>query len=176
MRKVCAWCGSAATPSGDGDHNRPEPVSHGICEECRDNFTFQNGVSLQQYIDSLPLPVLVLDEDSRVAAVNSTACKALKKEPTAILHQLKGNVFECANSRLPEGCGRTIHCSGCAIRRAVTETFETGKPQNMVPATLTFEEQEHALVADLMITTVKTKDFVILRLDRMTKRTGGEDA
>lgn len=142
-------------------------VTHGICESCHDNLTFQHGVPLGEYLDSLPHPVVAVDGDGVVLLANARACEALGKNPKDMIGQRGGNVFECAYARLPEGCGRTIHCSGCAIRRAVTKTFETGEPRYRVPATLMKDDPDHPSAVSMTITTVKAGDTVFLRVERM---------
>jgi hypothetical protein len=147
---------------------RPDTeISHGICESCVDNFTFQQGVPFQRYLDSIAVPVLAVDRYVVVKAVNQKACDVLGKDPREIVQHLGGNVFECAHARLPEGCGRTIHCSGCVIRKSVTRTFETGEPQINVPATLRRRGLDHPSPVVLFITTVKSEDVVMLRVDRI---------
>jgi hypothetical protein len=147
-------------------------VSHGICGECINNLTFQNGVSYQDYIDSLSAPVLLLvvhaDTYLITKQVNAKASAVLQKEPREIVQHLAGNVFECAHARLPEGCGRTVHCSGCTIRRAVMDTYRTGIPQSMVPATLKRNRSDRSERVDLFVTTVKTGEMVVLRIEELS--------
>jgi PAS domain-containing protein len=150
---------------GDGPGRRQ--LVHGICERCINNFTFQTGVPLQEYLDSLFIPVLAVDSDIVVQMANTAACRALGKELGEIVQHRGGNVFECAHARLPEGCGKTIHCSGCVIRRAVTTTYETGEAKSRIPATLCRKDDDPASSVDLTITTVKAGNVVILRVDRM---------
>ncbi|MDA8100984.1 MAG: PAS domain-containing protein [Nitrospiraceae bacterium] len=171
MRRVCAWC---RTDMGRAEGNKlpDSEISHGICPACVDNFAFQQGVSLEQFLDSLAMPVFVVDGDVIVKAVNKAGCAALGKRPGEMLERLGGNVFECAHARLPEGCGRTIHCSGCAIRRAVTKTFITGEPQCDIPATLTRNDADDRSAVALVITTVKHGDAVLLRVDRIEPQPG----
>lgn len=145
---------------------RPDTeISHGICEGCLNNFEFQQGVPMQRYLDSIPLPVVVVDRQVVVKAANRTACEALHKEPLEIVQHLAGNVFECAHARLPEGCGKTVHCSGCVIRRSVTRTYETGEPQVGVPAMLRRGGAGHPPDIALTITTVRSGDTVLLRVE-----------
>jgi hypothetical protein len=145
---------------------RPDTeTTHGICRGCADNFEFQQGVPFQRYIDSLPLPVLVVDRHVVVKAVNRSACEALGKEPLEIVQHLGGNVFECEYARLPEGCGRTVHCSGCAIRRSVTRTYETGEPLTGVPAVLHRGGKDRPRDIAFTITTVRSGSWVLLRVD-----------
>jgi PAS domain-containing protein len=166
MRLICAWCNKEIGHVENG----PLPdaaISHGICKACADNMTFQRGISLQQYIDSIPVPVFVVDDEVVVKAANAKAREVLGKDALGMQGYRGGDVFECSHARLPEGCGRTIHCSGCAIRRSVTRTFKTGESLSMVPATLSQYDPDHPSTAALWITTVKVDDTVLLRVDRM---------
>jgi PAS domain-containing protein len=166
MKRVCAWCRKeigtiASTRHGD------DAVSHGICPDCISNLTFQQGASLQELIDSIDLPIFVVDDDVRVKAANATACRTLGKDAVTMQGHRSGDVFECAHARLPEGCGRTIHCSGCAIRRSVAHTFQTGETLSGVPATLSRNDPDHSSDIALTITTVKAGGLVMLRIDRI---------
>lgn len=175
MRRVCAWCRRELGFVENTKHPDSE-VSHGICAECVQNFSFQTGVPYQQYMDSIPMPVLMLvvhaDTYLITKHVNRKACEVLRKDPEEMVQHLAGNVFECAHARLPEGCGRTMHCSGCTIRRAVMETYRTGKPQSMVPATLkrTFSGKNDRL--DLLITTIRIGEVVLLRIEEIRASPG----
>lgn len=165
MKCVCAWCAKETGRAEDSRH--PDTViSHGICESCLDNITFQQGVALQRYLDSLPVPILVVDDDVVVQAVNASACEMLGKDRVDIDQKRGGDVFECAYARLPGGCGRTIHCSGCTIRRTVMKTHETGQPQCMIPATLSRGIPGEVSTIVLYITTVKAGNAVLLRVDK----------
>lgn len=111
MKRVCACCRSEIGTV----QNNPVPdseISHGICEKCLENIEFQKGVSFQKYLDSFPVPVIMIgiyaDAFLITKAVNKAACQVLEKEPEEMVQHLEGNVFECAHARLPEGCGRTI--------------------------------------------------------------------
>ena len=166
MKRVCAWCTKEMGVVESS--SRPDAeISHGICESCVDNFSFQQGVPFQQYLDSIPVPVMTVDRFVVVKAVNRKACDVLGKDPREIVQHLGGNVFECAHARLPEGCGGTIHCSGCVIRKSVTRTFETGEPRVSVPATLRRGDADHPSAVVLHITTVRSGDVVMLRVDRI---------
>lgn len=142
-------------------------ISHGICDGCSDNFAFQMGVPLQQYLDSLPLPVLAVDRSVVVKASNAKACAALGKGPQEVIERLGGTVFECSHARLPEGCGGTIHCSGCAIRRSVERTYVTGEAQIRVPAVLKRQGREGLSEVALIITTVRSGEVVLLQVEEM---------
>ena len=167
MKAICAWCGANIVCAGETAPSGTQ-VSHGICAPCAENFEFQNGVSLQRFIDSLPVPVLLVDADCRTEATNKTAREQLGKSSEAVRGELLGTVFTCVNSGLPGGCGRTIHCSGCAIRRTVNRTLATGEPQ-VSPATLRLSDPDDPRAVALIITTVKTDGMVLLRLEGLAK-------
>jgi len=169
MKRVCAWC-KKELGFVEGSSRPHTEVSHGICEGCVDNFTFQQGVPFQRYIDSISVPVLSVDRYVVVKSANRKACDMLGKELREVVQHLGGNVFECAHARLPEGCGRTIHCSGCVIRKSVTLTFETGEPQINVPAILRRGDPEHLSAVVLWITTVRSGSMVLLRVDRIEQQ------
>ncbi len=166
MKRICAWCRREMGTVAGSIH--PDTVlSHGICDQCFDNMQFQLGAPLLQYLDSLPVPVLAVDGNVVVKAVNARGCGVLGKERREIDQHLGGNVFECAYARLPEGCGRTIHCSGCTIRRSVMHTYKTGEPLVAVPAVLSRDDDDDVTAVALTVTTVRAGDLVFLRVDSM---------
>ena len=167
MIQVCAWCGSEI---GKITSRYPESeLSHGICRSCYDNMRFQAGAPLSDYLDGLPVPVYVVNDDAVVQGTNRAGLEMVGKEPNEVVGRYGGDVFECAYARLPGGCGRTVHCSGCTIRRTVTRTFETGEAQSRVPAVLRYGESESPTPVNLRITTAKIQGFVLLRVDEMVQ-------
>jgi PAS domain-containing protein len=168
MIHICAWCGSQIGIVASSRF--PEStLSHGICQSCYDNIRFQEGAPLAEYLDSLPEPVYVVNGDGVVKDVNRAGCRMLGKEPGEIVRHRGGDVFECSYARLPGGCGRTVHCSGCTIRRAVMQTFETGAAQGHVPAVLNHEDGAGPTPVRLTITTVKVQGVVLLRVDEVAQ-------
>lgn len=165
MKCICAWCLKQLAPAPETDAV-DSGISHGICEECINNVQFQTGVALQKYLDSFAIPILLVDEDVRVLGANHAASALTGKNALEIMAQLAGNVFECKYARLPEGCGKTIHCSGCAIRQAVTKCITTGEPQVKIPAYLNPAES-HSLT--LTITAVKMGSAVALRIEEIAE-------
>jgi nitrogen fixation/metabolism regulation signal transduction histidine kinase len=113
-------------------------------------------------------PVLVVDSGDRIESANRKAREMLEKELAEIKGSSRGVVFECAYARLPEGCGKTDHCSGCAIRRTIAHTFESGKSSLRVPATLKCELPKEGEDRRFLISTEKAGDVVLLRIDDVT--------
>lgn len=166
MKLVCAWCGAEMERSGYG-HTSDNNTSHGMCPACRQALSSQDqGVALQRHIDGIPIPILLVDEKHKTLGMNAKASEILGKPTEPPTGSQFGLVFDCVHSQLPEGCGRTIHCSGCVIRRTVASTFDTGQPQIAVPATLTVDSLEHASEIALTITTVKNGGVVFMRIDK----------
>ena len=166
MKHICAWCRREII-DGDREKQADEDfINYGICQHCADNIAFQEGVTLPAYLESLDMPVFVLNSHGEAQAANPKARKTFVSGfPLITGQKLTGDVFECQYARLPEGCGKTIHCSGCAIRRAIRKTIETGEPQSKIPATLRRNHSANPKAISLFITTVKSGDAVLLKLD-----------
>ena len=68
--------------------------------------------------------------------------EALAGKPKKVFLGLPGGkVFECAYARLPEGCGKTVHCVTCAIRNTVTSTIQKEVLQVRVPTKFHHEDK-----------------------------------
>lgn len=121
---TCARCKTELTSPGG---NTLTPVtSAGICPRCVEQIEVTQVMDICQYLENLPAPILVVDGDAVVRGANTKACKAVSKDLPQILNMRGGDVFECIHAKSPEGCGRTMHCSGCTVRRAVVDTLSTG--------------------------------------------------
>lgn len=167
MKMTCAWCHeNIELDDNSMGESTEEMISHGICHKCQDNIKFQKGGSLQDYIETLDVPILATDAEGKVVAVNRPGEAFVEKGRNTICGHFLGDVFECAHARLPEGCGRTIHCSGCAIRQSIRSTLATGQSCINVPATLKFESDIKNAKIDFVITTMKVLGIILLRIDK----------
>jgi len=164
MRILCGWCG-AELGTRESDVHPAEAITHGVCPECAHHLFAQMGMPLQEYLDGLMAPVAVVGGDGCVLTANARAQAMLEKELTDIIGRAGGDVFECAYAQMPEGCGHTVHCSGCAIRRTVMATHESGRSRIHAPATLYAGTQADITPVDLLISTEKVGDVVLLRID-----------
>lgn len=160
MKRICAWCNKALDVLDASD----TPVTHGICEKCRILLIYQTQ-PLQQFIDKLDKPVLVLNKEGNVNTANKTACAMLGKTLQDIEGNAGGVVMECVYSRLPGGCGKTEHCSGCAIRNTVMKTFSSGTGQKEATAFQYIQMPDGVKRIKFLITTEKVNDAVFLRID-----------
>lgn len=165
MKRICAWCNKFMGFTGSESRDTGL-ITHTICAECADNLDFQLGVSLRRYLDSLRIPVLVVDEDNRILLTNEEATRC-GKGMIETGEAFNGKVFECAHARLPERCSHDIHCSACTIRFAVTDTYRTGNSHDDLPALLNDCTSSPAEKFDFHISTRKVDAVVYLRIDRV---------
>ncbi len=134
MRVICSYCRKTIQADTKA---RLTDVSHGMCPECGDHFAkLWAGMPVGEYLDSLGAPVLLTDGTGRVLAMNQKLAELIGADPINTRGLLGGEACACVHSRLPEGCGKTVHCRDCAIRRAVETVARTGKPQERVQAYL----------------------------------------
>ena len=166
MDIVCAWCKKdmGSKPSV----KYPERfVTHGICDECTAGLLRPIEPTLMGYLDNLGVPVLVVGADVVVDYANKHSRELLQKEMPKIEGLRGGDVFECAHSRLPGGCGKTIHCIGCAIRNTITDTYSTGISHLRTPAYLIQGTPDDNHEVKFLISTEKAGEVVLLRIDEV---------
>ncbi|MHC4248297.1 MAG: hypothetical protein ACYS9X_04140 [Planctomycetota bacterium] len=165
MREVCSWCEKDFGET-KADETSGEAISPTICVDClRDIFAQPTGEPLRRFLKRLVAPVLVVSGAGRILTANVPVLDLLGKDLPDIAGLPGGDVFECTYARLPEGCGNTVHCSGCTIRRRVAETFETGKRFTRVPAHLRPADPSAPGRIELTISTEKVEGVVLLRID-----------
>ncbi|HYW69260.1 MAG TPA: hypothetical protein VE960_06610 [bacterium] len=174
MNLVCPRCGEAID-SVVGEARPDSVVSRGLCQECSYNLLAQRGMPLMDYLDGLRAPVAVVDSDGVLKVASRKLCELVGKDLSSVRDKLGGDVFECAYAGLPEGCGRTAHCSGCTIRHAVTETLRTGVSRDHVPASLRRGSPGRASPVELLISTERVGSHVLLRVDMLDGRKLWED-
>lgn len=165
MQSMCAWCGRSmgTVLSGIGSET---VITHGICEGCAAKFLGEAGEDLMTFLDRLDEPVVMIGSAGSVKTANRHARTLLQKDLPQIEGYKSGDVFECAYAKLPEGCGRTIHCHECAIRNAVADTFQSGRSHLKVLAHLHSGAVGDGRKIDLLISTEKVGAVVLLRVDK----------
>ena len=167
MKSVCAWC-NKDMGTVYSEHHSESIISHGICEECANIFYAElNRNRVVNFLDRLSEPVLVVDGDVVGLTANRKAREVLGKDLTQIQGLKGGNIIECKHAHEPGGCGRTIHCSGCAIRNTVEDTYKTGKSHLRVPAYAEIPVTGKVQKISFLISTEKVKGVVLLRIDKV---------
>jgi hypothetical protein len=142
-------------------------ILHSLCGDCSNAFMTQHGMPLEHFINGFIVPVIVIAQDGSVGMANSRARTLLGKASAQIAGQQGGDVFECEHAAEPEGCGRTVHCSGCTIRRAVMDTMKTGQPHVRIPANLKVGKADEAQPLAMQISTQKILGFVLLKVEKV---------
>jgi PAS domain-containing protein len=132
VRVACSYCRRTIR---DDPRARITDISHGMCEECGRHFErLWAGMPVDEYLDDLSSPVLLVDAEARIIAMNAKAADLVGADRETVRGLTDCEAFACVHSRLPGGCGRTAHCRECAVRRAVETVARTGKPKERVQA------------------------------------------
>ena len=163
MDIVCIYCKNLIRTV----ESHSSRVSHGVCRNCLPNLVKELGQPLSEFLDELGTPVLVLQEGTRIVAANAAARKLSPEPLEELAGRLCGDVIGCLHSKEPGGCGQTVHCLSCTIRRSVAHTMETGKSCNDIPAYPDIGMMDGDRKVRFLISTEKKSDFVQLRIDRI---------
>jgi PAS domain-containing protein len=167
MRVICAWCHQELEADPQHADEPGTEISHGICPSCKDYFLSGRRPTLDEFLNRLAVPVLVVDEQGVIALANQHALDILGKELNTVQGYKGGDAMECAYARLPGGCGKTEHCKACTIRNSVMETFDTGQSLLRVPAYLNRRTDDGTVRIRFLISTEKVDDTVLLRIDQV---------
>lgn len=125
MKIICSYC---RKDMGQKEPLEDDSLTHSMCPSCYEHYhKMWEGLSIGEYLDDIDKPVIVVEEEGRVVAANQAMADMLDKSDREMFGLLGGEAMECDYARLPEGCGQTVHCKTCTIRRAVNEVMETGK-------------------------------------------------
>jgi PAS domain-containing protein len=161
MNKTCTWCDRELEDFGTQDTS----TIRGLCQYCSDNLIENQGVDLYSYFDSLPAPVILIGRNVTVNYVNNKARAMLGKELSEIEGCPPGLVLECGYAQLPGGCGKTVHCTSCSLRQAVSETLATGKQFVKTLMYLQRVSGGEVKAKRLFISAKRSGDTVMLRID-----------
>ncbi len=164
MYVVCSYC---ERDLGQRPPIDDERTSHGICEDCFTYYAEQwEGLQLGEFLDRYSTPVVAVDGDGRVMAVNKAMAAMMQVDRAQARGLLGGDFMECVYARLPGGCGQTVHCTSCTIRHAVETTLASDQPIERSPATLT----QGGGTVDLLISTTRKGQYVQLVIEDATPR------
>jgi len=161
MLVVCAWCGKHISSNS----GREDSISHGICSECSSALFSSSPEDIEHILDRFSYPVLIVNPEGEVETANQAALSLLGKVRDEVRHKLGGNVFSCVHSVKPEGCGKTIHCKACTIRRTVEQVMNTGIPVYNVPATLEVMDDADECDIACLISAERAGELVLLTIE-----------
>lgn len=150
--------------------DRCRPFTYGrICPQCASKFHSRlgwDGHSLEAFFDAFKSPVFIVDFDGAVKAANTAARKSLGEAAHDIGEMRLGDVLECVYARLPGGCGKTVHCEACALRRALLDAAESVNTGRLPPVRFTRSDSDGAEDTACLISVEKAGDFALLHLER----------
>ncbi len=167
MKKVCAWC-KKTLGQVNGNPLGHFTITHGICRKCRDAVISSSPKDIHDFLDKLPVPVILIEPGLSVRTANQLAQNVLGKDLDEIMDHSSGDVLGCIYSKKPGGCGKDIHCKSCAIKHAVTETFKTGKGFKDIPAYPDFEFYSSIKHPSYRISTEKFGYVVLLSINEVS--------
>lgn len=157
MKRLCIRCGNEMSDGG--------PETRNLCENCIPSVDDPVRISLPEFLESVAVPVILFDSERKAVAANQSACEYLGKSPGEVEGFKGGDVFDCRYAHLPEGCGNTIHCSGCTIRRLIMDTLILDKEHERVPVYLNRHDSSEKREPDFMVSTEKKFSLVLLKID-----------
>jgi PAS domain-containing protein len=165
MEKVCAWC-KKSMGTVEATAFAQDVITHGMCEECMLKMASGMTKSIDDFLDTLECPVLMLEEDNTFSTANQQACEILEKSREDLVGKKPGDVLECPHSKEPGGCGLQVHCKSCVIRQAVKRTYETGQACRDIPAIPDLQQFGSKKETKFLISTEKVGKMVLLRVER----------
>lgn len=165
MITICAWC---KTPlSAPADKGTDESVTHGICPKCAAKLRAGLPVTLDSFVEQFDSELWVVDEGGNVLAANRKAIGRTGRTKEEVRGMPEGLIFECQHAYLPEGCGKTKHCSGCLLRRTIDRCAHRGENQSRCTVTMTQRTAEGARPSEVQIAVERVGDKVLLRVDSL---------
>lgn len=146
--------------------NKTEDITHGICDQCAFHLNASVGMHLSDYLEKHTFPIVLLNNEGTVKSGNAKARELLNKNFEQITGLPGGNVFECEYAYLPEGCGKTSHCSSCSIRNLVMKSFDIniGLKHQEVYLRQRLPSNNHQNIK-FIVSTEKVKDTVLLVIE-----------
>jgi hypothetical protein len=166
MKVICCSCGVQLKDESTGTE-ADDYVSHGLCRKCSHHLYAQLGMPLEDYLEGIQAPVVMVGSQGTACITNQKALEIFNGHLEKDRELRVGMVFECENAATPEGCGGTIHCSGCTIRRSIVDTMQTGTSHRNVPACLKRLKGGRPSPVELHISTEKKGDVVFLQVEKL---------
>lgn len=169
----CAWC-DVVIDDSDVSSDERYPVSHGICPKCAKKMLQDLPVTAKNFLDSFEQPVMLVDNVNNVLITNRAAKLMVSGDFDFSDHEKCGKFVGCVHSDAPEGCGATVHCESCVIRRCILHTDKTGLPCQM-EACEDYRFFNGECGANLLVTTEKVGNRILLKIDPVRKDESDEE-
>lgn len=173
MELKCAWCQKTLSKTS-GNIDEQFPISHGICPDCAVTMLQELQTTAKGFLNNFKQPIMLVDNVNNVILTNEAAKQTCPVDLNFSDEQRCGNLIGCIHSDLPGGCGATVHCQGCVIRRAILFTDKTGKPCREIAC-----NDEHFYqgkrIASMIITTEKLGNRILLKIDPIKEDDTGKN-
>ena len=104
-----------------------DQVAAAVARKNAEEALTQNEEELATILASVPVMLLVVDDERRVTQVNEEAAKFAGWPPEEMVGRLAGEALHCLHSLDdPRGCGFGLSCKDCMTRLTVLDTLEKG--------------------------------------------------
>ena len=80
MKIICAWCKKEIGDKPDQDEASNFEITHGICGPCKEYFFSDQAHTLDQFLNQLEAPVLMVNPQGEVVLANNQALQFLGKD------------------------------------------------------------------------------------------------
>ncbi|MBT3279778.1 MAG: hypothetical protein HN909_03480 [Phycisphaerales bacterium] len=161
MIRICAWCKANLDPK---QKDQEGPITHGICDSCLE-MMLAGPKTMNDFLDSLDLPVLMVGSNAEVVFANRVACEVTGNTSAELKGKLGGDALQCIHARNPQGCGKHVHCKSCAVRNSVNHTYATGEPCVRVPAHMDVINTDVTTEIRFLVSTEKAGETVLLQIE-----------
>ena len=160
-RVVCVRCQKTMRAGSTAGVN----PAHGICDDCVRQIT--TGGAFDGALASLPVPVVVTNEDLLILGANPAAESLLGKSDSQMINLKAGAAIDCRYARLNGGCGTTEHCRSCTVRHSVGATYADGKPRYGVVAHQELMSGELRRTVQVRFSTAKLKSLLLVLIEEV---------
>jgi signal transduction histidine kinase/DNA-binding response OmpR family regulator len=134
----------------------------------------EQGQELATIFENAPFILLLLDDEQKICRVNGQGCLFTGSSHSGMIGRPSGEALRCIHAiDSPNGCGFSMYCNDCSVRKTVSETFESGKSHHHVEAGLPFMVQGKEQTIPFLISTTKlmvgSRAMVLLSLQDISE-------
>jgi PAS domain S-box-containing protein len=96
--------------------------------------------------ENAPFVMMLVDSKHRIRKVNRQAVSLAGSSAAEMIGHRRGEAMGCIHAfEHPDGCGFGPHCKGCAIRRTIVDTIESGHSHYQVEVFIAMADRETTL-------------------------------
>jgi transcriptional regulator with PAS, ATPase and Fis domain len=97
------------------------------------NINISENSNLEMIIDNMPMLIIITDEDMIVKYSNIASINMIDRSYYENIERGPGHFISCINSfNSPKGCGYSVNCKKCKLRKLVKETIRTLQPSESI--------------------------------------------